>query len=58
LTAHWSGDTESQRAASIDALPAWFHSWLKRWFALGIPAFASVVAIYYLMIAKPLAVAG
>jgi len=49
---------ESKRAASIDALPAWFHAWFKRWFALGIPAFAAVIAIYWLMIAKPLAVAG
>ncbi|MGC2520686.1 MAG: DUF2269 domain-containing protein [Burkholderiales bacterium] len=49
---------ESKQAASIDALPAWFHAWFKRWFALGIPAFASVVVIYYLMVAKPLAVAG
>lgn len=49
---------ESERSASVDALPAWFHAWFKRWFALGIPAFASVVAIYWLMVAKPLAVAG
>jgi len=28
---------ESKRAASIDALPAWFHAWFKRWFALGVP---------------------
>ncbi|HEY6241942.1 MAG TPA: DUF2269 domain-containing protein [Burkholderiales bacterium] len=49
---------ESQRVSSIDALPAWFHTWFKRWFALGVPAFAAVIAIYWLMIAKPLAVAG
>jgi uncharacterized membrane protein len=49
---------ESERVASIDALPAWFHPWFRRWFALGVPAFASVIAIYWLMIAKPLSVTG
>jgi len=49
---------ESRGVPSIDALPAWFHAWFKRWFALGVPAFAAVIAIYWLMIAKPLAVAG
>ncbi len=49
---------ESERSASIDALPAWFHAWFRRWFALGIPAFAAVIAIYWLMVAKPLAVAS
>jgi uncharacterized membrane protein len=51
-------DRESNRAPSIDALPAWFHAWFRRWFALGVPAFAAVIAIYYLMIVKPVAVAG
>jgi len=49
---------ESKRTPSIDALPAWFHAWFRGWFALGVPAFAAVLAIYWLMIAKPLAVAG
>ena len=49
---------ESRETASIDALPPWFHTWFRRWFVLGIPAFAAVIAIYWLMIAKPLAVAG
>jgi uncharacterized membrane protein len=49
---------ESKRAASIDALPAWFHVWFRRWFALGVPAFAVVITIYWLMVAKPLAVVG
>jgi uncharacterized membrane protein len=49
---------ESQEAASIDALPARFHAGFRRWFALGVPAFAAVIAIYWLMVAKPLAVAG
>ena len=37
---------------------AWFHAWFRRWFALGVPAFVAVIAIYWLMVAKPLAVAG
>jgi len=38
------------------ALPAHFHVLFKWWFALGIPAFSAVLAIYWLMVAKPLAV--
>lgn len=45
------------RAPSIEALPAGFHWWFRLWFALGIPAFTAVVLLYYLMVAKPLAVA-
>jgi uncharacterized membrane protein len=47
---------EAKAAASVDALPAWFYAWFRRWFALGVPAFVAVIAIYWLMIAKPLAV--
>ena len=49
---------ESQNAASIDGLPAWFHAWFRRWLALGVPAFVSVIAIFFLMVAKPLPVSG
>ncbi|HSC95812.1 MAG TPA: DUF2269 domain-containing protein [Burkholderiales bacterium] len=45
------------RAPSIEALPAGFHWWFRLWFALGIPAFTAVVLLYYLMVAKPLAIA-
>jgi len=48
---------EAERASTVDALPATFHAWFRWWFALGVPAFAAVVAIYWLMVAKPLAVA-
>jgi len=44
------------RAPSIEALPARFHGWFRLWFALGIPAFTAVVLLFYLMVAKPLAV--
>ena len=47
---------EAQGAAAADALPAAFHRLFRWWVALGIPAFAAVIAIYWLMIAKPLPV--
>ena len=47
---------EAERAASTAALPAHFHVLFRWWFALGIPAFSAVLAIYWLMVAKPLAV--
>lgn len=45
------------QAGSTAALPARFHRWFGRWFALGVAAFAAVLALFYLMVAKPLAVA-
>ena len=44
-------------ATSIDRLPAGFHRRFRIWFALAVPAFSLLVALFYLMIAKPLAVA-
>ena len=49
---------EAREAVSIEALPASFHARFRVWFALGVPAFAAVIAIYWLMVAKPLAVSG
>ena len=49
---------EAERATSLDILPARFHRWFRWWFALGIPAFAAVLVIFYLMVAKPLAISG
>jgi uncharacterized membrane protein len=49
---------EAVRAHSIEALPAEFHLWFRWWFALGIPAFAGVIGIFYLMLVKPLSVAA
>ena len=48
----------SREAASTAALPPAFHRLFRGWFALGTLAFAAVIAIYWLMLAKPLAVAG
>lgn len=49
---------EANGAASIAALSERFHSRFRVWFALGLCAFAAVLAIYFLMVAKPLSVSG
>jgi len=49
---------EALGAASVEALPASFHARFRIWFALGVPAFAAVIAIYWLMVAKALPVSG
>jgi uncharacterized membrane protein len=48
----------ARQAPSTAALPPSFHRMFRFWFALGAVAFAAVIAIYWLMVAKPLAVAG
>jgi uncharacterized membrane protein len=48
----------AREAASTAALPPAFHRMFRWWFALGALAFAAVIAIYWLMLAKPLAAAG
>lgn len=40
-------------AATSSALPAEYQTLYRRWFALGWPAFSGVLAIFYLMVAKP-----
>lgn len=40
-------------AANGTALPAAYHRSMRIWFALGWPAFLSLVAVFYLMVAKP-----
>jgi len=47
----------ARRADSIDALPPGFTNAFRWWLVLGVPAFASVLALYWLMVAKPLLVA-
>ena len=49
---------EAALALSIDELTANFHRRFQIWFALGIPAFLIIIGIFYLMIAKPLAVSA
>jgi uncharacterized membrane protein len=44
----------AQEAAAISApLPSRYHRLFWTWFAFGFPAFAAVLAIFWLMIAKP-----
>ena len=48
---------EARDAPSVSALSMTFHARFRIWFALGVAAFAAVIAIYWLMVAKPLPVA-
>jgi uncharacterized membrane protein len=46
-------DLAMQAVASGSALPPAYHSVMRAWFWLGWPAFISVLAIFWLMVAKP-----
>jgi uncharacterized membrane protein len=46
-------DLAAEAAAAHAPLPAAYHTLFWRWFACGFPAFAAVLAIFWLMIAKP-----
>jgi uncharacterized membrane protein len=46
-------DLASAAAASGGPLPPQYHRCMQLWFALGWPAFAAVLAIFWLMTAKP-----
>ncbi len=46
-------DLAAEAARNATALPARYHRLYRLWFALGIPAFAAVLAILWLMIARP-----
>ena len=48
---------EARDAASTAALSGAFHYRFRVWFALAVAAFAAVIAIYWLMVAKPMPVA-
>jgi len=48
----------AREAASVAALGPGFHRMFRWWLALGAIAFACVIAIYWLMVAKPLPPAG
>jgi uncharacterized membrane protein len=47
---------EAETANTMDTLSNAFHRRFRWWFALGIPAFAAVIVIFYMMVAKPAAV--
>src|SRR5215211_899114 len=46
-------DLASTASADGAALPAQYHRFFWLWFAFGVPAFAAVAIIFWLMIAKP-----
>jgi uncharacterized membrane protein len=46
-------DLAQQVAASGAALPEEYHRLFWLWFAFGFPAFGAVLAIFWLMMAKP-----
>ena len=46
-------DLAAGAAASGAPLPERYHRLFRRWFAFGFPAFAAVLAIFWLMIARP-----
>ncbi len=46
-------DLAAEAARTGTALPARYHRLYRLWFALGIPAFTAVLAILWLMIARP-----
>lgn len=45
--------TAEQARSLSAALPEQFHRDMRIWFTLGWPAFTAVIAIFYLMVAKP-----
>jgi uncharacterized membrane protein len=46
-------DLAAAAAAAEAPLPTAYHRLFRRWFAFGFPAFAAVLAIFWLMIARP-----
>jgi uncharacterized membrane protein len=46
-------DLAQQAARTQCALPAAYWRYFRLWCLLGIPAFAALVAVFYLMVAKP-----
>ena len=46
-------DLAAEAAHNARPLPAMYETYYRRWFALGWPAFIGVLAIFYLMVARP-----
>jgi uncharacterized membrane protein len=46
-------DLATAAAREAKPLPAEYRDLFRLWFAFGFPAFAAVLAIFWLMIAKP-----
>jgi len=47
-------DMAAQAARDDTALPALYWRYFRIWVALGVPAFAAFIAIFWLMVAKPM----
>jgi len=47
------GKLATAAVAAGQPLPRAYHRWFKVWFAFGFPAFLAVLAIFWLMIARP-----
>lgn len=47
------GRLAREAAAAGEPLPRAYHRWFGIWFAFGFPAFLAVLAIFWLMIARP-----
>lgn len=50
-------DRAAKRARAVAELGPGFHRRFTLWFVLGVPAFLLVLVLYYLMVAKPIAIA-
>lgn len=48
-------DMAVRAAAEGGNLPARYHRYARIWFGLGIPAFAALIVVYYLMVFRPAA---
>jgi uncharacterized membrane protein len=46
-------DLACEAARTHQPLPAAYWRYFRVWWLLGIPAFAALVAVFYLMVAKP-----
>ena len=46
-------DLAAEAARASEPLPRAYHRLFRLWFAFGFPAFSAVLAIFWLMIAKP-----
>ncbi|WP_137172830.1 DUF2269 domain-containing protein [Massilia sp. HP4] len=47
-------DLAAQAVCTDTALPALYWRYFRIWVALGVPAFAAFIAIFWLMVAKPM----
>jgi uncharacterized membrane protein len=48
-------DVSAKAAAAVQPLPPAYWRYFRWWFVLGVPALFSFLAIFYLMVAKPMA---